>query len=99
MADIAADLNIWKSESETAGEVHAGFKGQLDQVWDDVQLYLGGLQNRRLYVTGHSLGGAMATICASRLAATFNINVVALYTYGSPRVGDQTFVDNMTVKH
>lgn len=56
------------------------------------------MQNKKLYVTGHSLGGAMATICASRLSAQ-GMNVEGLYTYGSPRVGDGEFVANLKVNH
>ena len=46
---------------------------------------------RKLIITGHSLGGAMATICAKRLSEEYE-NVHCLYTYGSPRVGGRKFV-------
>merc|ERR1712032_344953 len=39
-----------------------------------------------LLVTGHSLGGAMATLCAVDLAVRYPDMKVSLYTYGSPRV-------------
>ncbi len=41
-------------------------------------------------ITGHSLGGALATHAAVQLVSQ-GINVEALYTYGSPRVGDNKF--------
>src|SRR5208283_3736841 len=45
-----------------------------------------------IYVTGHSLGGAVATMVAlylqQSLTGTFNIN---LYTFAAPTAGDQTF--------
>ncbi|KAM0335621.1 hypothetical protein ACHAQA_000670 [Verticillium albo-atrum] len=40
--------------------------------------------------TGHSLGGAVATIAAAYLRAKESVPVV-LYTYGSPRVGNDRF--------
>ncbi|MCI5123478.1 MAG: lipase family protein, partial [Candidatus Electrothrix sp. AR5] len=40
--------------------------------------------NSRLYVTGHSLGGAMATLAAYRLKKKYPVK--AMYTVGSPRV-------------
>ena len=44
------------------------------------------ITNKKIVVTGHSLGAAMATICASRLHE-LGADLV-LYTFGSPRVGD-----------
>jgi hypothetical protein len=42
-------------------------------------------------VTGHSLGGAVATLAAAYLRASGT--AVSLYTYGSPRVGNAAFAD------
>ncbi|KAI4342613.1 hypothetical protein MLD38_027219 [Melastoma candidum] len=57
-----------------------------------------------VYVTGHSLGGALATLLAlelssSRLAKLGAIKVT-MYNFGSPRVGNRRFADlyNMKVK-
>jgi triacylglycerol lipase len=48
---------------------------------------------RPLWFAGHSLGGAMATICASRCQLSFiKSNPRALFTYGSPRVGNRRYV-------
>jgi len=51
----------------------------------------------RLYVTGHSLGGATATLFAFFAASTDpEITIagpVTLFTYASPRVGGRTFQD------
>lgn len=45
-----------------------------------------------VYVTGHSLGGALATICAADVAALYDREVV-MYNFGSPRVGNMAFVN------
>ncbi len=42
-------------------------------------------------VTGHSLGAAIATHCAIDLFTNFGIKDFTLYTFGSPRVGDDAF--------
>ncbi|MGB3298025.1 MAG: lipase family protein [Phormidesmis sp.] len=47
-----------------------------------------------LYITGHSLGGALATIAAAALVES-NIEVAGVYTFGQPRVGDRTFVSQL----
>lgn len=46
---------------------------------------------KTLYITGHSLGAALATLCAIDIAANTGYNSPYLFTYGSPRVGDPAF--------
>lgn len=49
--------------------------------------------NAPLYVSGHSMGAAMAHICALDLKFTLGFDDVNVYTYGSPRVGNTIFKD------
>ena len=49
--------------------------------------------NAPLYVAGHSMGAAMAHICALDLKFTLGFDDVNVYTYGSPRVGNDIFKD------
>ncbi|BBN18801.1 hypothetical protein MPTK1_8g05610 [Marchantia polymorpha subsp. ruderalis] len=57
-----------------------------------------------IYVTGHSLGGALATLFALDLASCHLAKegriLVTMYNYGSPRVGNSPFAEkyNKTVK-
>jgi triacylglycerol lipase len=44
-----------------------------------------------LTITGHSLGGALATLCAVDVTANTSFKFPVVYTYGAPRVGDPTF--------
>jgi len=47
-----------------------------------------------IYVTGHSLGGALATLCAAELAASGRRGIrVSMVNFGSPRVGNAAFVE------
>jgi len=66
------------------GRVHKGFKDALEVVWDEITVHLARLKIPIFY-TGHSLGAALATLAASRKPPH------ALYTFGSPRVGDSQF--------
>lgn len=93
-SDVVADLKASKNKSESHGRVHRGFKGELDKLWKEIKQEVdkGTLP---LYITGHSLGAAMATLAAGRLAH----QVRALITFGSPRVGNRTFVKNLFVEH
>jgi len=73
------------------GLVHLGFAEAVEEVWPVVRRLLGPpSQSLPLWVTGHSLGGAMATLASVRLAAE-GYTVRAVYTYGSPRPGDRVF--------
>ncbi len=73
------------------GLVHHGFADAVEQVWPDVRRLLGPpAKSRPIWVTGHSLGGAMATLASVRLASE-GYTVRAVYTYGSPRPGDRFF--------
>ena len=40
---------------------------------------------------GHSLGGALSTLCAADFAAVFPKRRIVMYNYGSPRVGNAAF--------
>lgn len=95
-SDIKADLNALPDRGQSGGWVHNGFQEEVNKVWDEVTRVLEKHgEGRNLYITGHSLGGAMATIAASRL----KLQAKALYTYGSPRVGTRSFVKSFTVPH
>jgi triacylglycerol lipase len=85
------------ARAEYPGRVHLGFSDAVSTVWPDVQRLLGAPAHATpLWVTGHSLGGAMATLASVRLADE-GYTVRAVYTYGSPRVGDRTFRDKYTL--
>ena len=86
-SDIKADLKIRKVKCPT-GFVHRGFRDALNEVWDDVSKWLTAQKKEDVFFTGHSLGGALATLAASR----WNTITTHLYTYGSPRVGGRKFV-------
>jgi triacylglycerol lipase len=74
------------------GGVHRGFDTALDAVWPDISAtltQLGPVPN--LVLTGHSLGGALAVLCARRIADEFRVVADAVYTFGMPRAGITTF--------
>ena len=93
-SDILADLKSGKNLEACGGKVHVGFKGEINKLWPTISKVLADNPGN-LYVTGHSLGAAMATIAASRMQD----RVTALITFGSPRVGNAEFVKSLTVDH
>lgn len=93
--DIKSDAKAKTTACETGGKIHTGFKEAFDHVRFDIEKKLNEdkLQNKPLFITGHSLGGALATIAAKKL--THKGGLAACYTFGSPRVGDEEWIGNI----
>lgn len=96
----------FKKVKYLGGNVHRGFLKAFTDVWtiedDETQVMMKDrvrqeMQNtpRSLWFTGHSLGGAMAILAAAtwELQDSSAGKVSGVYTYGQPRVGDQTFTN------
>jgi hypothetical protein len=47
----------------------------------------------KVFVTGHSLGGALAALIAHRIGTELQADVDAVYTFGMPRPGSKAFAD------
>jgi hypothetical protein len=75
------------------GRIHAGFRIAYDSVAKEIERNILKLKDIPLYITGHSLGGALATVATQRLEHHLKIRemIAACYTFGSPRVGDSHY--------
>ena len=88
------------------GQIHAGFYNNLEPLWSDVTDAIDDASRKwdraalseplqNLYITGHSLGAAMAVIAAARIfsdgAQPWQRLVKGVYTFGQPAVGDSGF--------
>ena len=72
------------------GGVSMGFGRVAQEFAPLVQAHLAGNPGLKLFLTGHSLGGALAVAAASVLDQK-GCNVEGVYTFGMPRAGDPTF--------
>jgi len=77
-------------------KVHSGFydayKDLAPSIHKDVaHLFQNECVNCTILVTGHSLGAALATLCAADLAYEGYKGYVKSYSYGDPRVGNYNF--------
>ena len=96
--DIRADLSLGKVMAETVGKVHRGFKTEVDDLWPRLEQALVN-NTRTAWFAGHSLGAAMATICAGRCKVSqIRTDPRAVFTYGSPRVGNKRYVQYLNIE-
>ncbi len=87
--DFRMDARFIKVPWPVGGRVHRGFKRAFDDIWPVMSASIYKHHEKRMFVTGHSLGGALAQLAAS----TYRFDWA--YVFGCPRVGNQAFVDTV----
>lgn len=87
--DVITDL----SAIPTAEGLHRGFDKAVQSVRSKVEDAVRSAGQQPLFFTGHSLGGALATISAMR-ARDDDFWVTSVYTFGGARAGDQQFFNS-----
>lgn len=97
LKDWMTDVDI-ELKQGPGGNVHDGFQRALNHVWQGILESLEVFQTeaQSLWFTGHSLGGALATLAVARLREE-DRPVHGLYTFGQPRVGDREFAKNFNI--
>ncbi len=97
--DIQTNTNAIAAVAETIGRVHSGFKSECDEIWPYLEKELEA-NTLPLWFCGHSLGGAMANICAVRCMLSYiKSEPEELQTFGSPRIGCRKYVNYVKLKH
>lgn len=95
ISDWAVNLEFELEPDESGGQVHEGFIKLINQTWPVIETHVREIQadgaQRTLWITGHSLGAGLATLVAERARRVAGFAVSGVYTWGSPRVGDETF--------
>lgn len=91
------NLKDWKSNLDTRLtqdmsrlnlRYHRGFSEAYNSISEQVNAIVNINLDKDVYITGHSLGGALANICAVELSLHKDVCLEGLYTFGSPRVYD-----------
>lgn len=98
LADWLTNFNLSVSGSTSGMPLHDGFNKAFDSMRSALTEFMaeatrGGVTT--VHCVGHSLGGALATICADWLSTAYKVKPY-LYTFGSPRVGLQGFSSQCT---
>ncbi|ORX72380.1 alpha/beta-hydrolase, partial [Linderina pennispora] len=73
----------------------AGYKSTADGIKKNIADLAAKYPDYKIVLTGHSLGGAEATIAAADIVLTRQewVSKLQLWTYGEPRVGTPAFVN------
>ena len=100
LADWLTNGNLTTSRSESGFLVHDGFHSAFNTMKPRIKDFMKVIQQPKngihtIHCIGHSLGGALATLCARWIGTQKS---TYLYTFGSPRVGLEAFAKNTTDK-
>lgn len=99
LADWLTNLNVMTSKSSYHQSVHDGFNQSFKSMKPQLLQFISALHKNNIttiHCIGHSLGGALATLCGEWIKFSQNIKPY-IYTYGSPRVGLQGFSHSCTM--
>jgi hypothetical protein len=92
--DWFSDVNIYLRQMPE-GDLHSGFAnayGMLQfQIWREIER----ANPKHIWITGHSLGGAMALTCAYDLVVYRGRNVDGVITFGQPKIGKQNLATSL----
>ena len=83
--DIKKSAVSDRSGNRVLGYAHEGFHKAYKSVEPQIREYLQSIEDLPLYITGHSLGGALATLATWHLSGD---KLAACYTFGAPRAVD-----------
>jgi len=89
--DAFIDGDVLMTETASGDGIHTGFLREFEAIQHQVFRFVRTHPMRPIHLTGHSLGGAIATILAAELAK--DGYEVSLTTFGSPRVGNSAFAE------
>jgi triacylglycerol lipase len=100
-AEILRDLSIRlvPYPYSKMGKVHEGFIQTYGLFRDTILDTLKTVgQGKKLFITGHSLGAALATLAVPDIISATTFKSPVVYTFGSPRVGDAQFAEEYNSK-
>ena len=101
-ADILTDASVGITQRSSYGHpIHNGFADSFNSMKIQIDPFLiecGKRNIEQLHIIGHSLGGALATLCTEYAKSKYPTLAVKCYTFGSPRVGLRSFSDEFTRK-
>lgn len=87
--DWETNRNIKFTTLSHGFKAHKGFSKAYQSVSETIRIALEAHKGKDIYITGYSLGGALANVCFYDVTYNLGIQVSKLITFGSPRVFDE----------
>jgi hypothetical protein len=82
-----------------SGLVQGSYLQIVRRAWPTISQLLTdhGAKDKNLWITGHSLGGSLATVAGAMAKWENGLSVAGVYTFGSPKIADEAFASNYPV--
>ena len=102
--DLQTRFNVSKIDLEGRSvtvAVHSGFYKAFAKIEQPLRALLEKTGEKPIYLTGHSLGGALALVASAVFggSAEFGDRIAAVYTFGAPRVAQGNFAEIIKAPH
>ncbi len=101
IGDWLTDTSVQPVSFPKYGRVHGGFYRNLMAIWDEIARVIQNAVSEleALYITGHSLGAAMAVLATAMIYSDSAYEPIrevhrGTYTFGQPMVGSPEFADS-----
>jgi hypothetical protein len=94
LGNVPSNLSGVPSSWGSDVRVHAGVYNTLSKIYQSVRNEVRSRSEnnrKRVFLTGHSRGAMLATLCAYRFQKVGSVAVAGVYVFGSPRVGNFGF--------
>ena len=95
--DLLADLDVIPKR-HGPGWVHEGFRREARKLLYDIMVWVRNNKNKKIYITGHSLGAAMALYITQELEFAGH-DTTKLFTFGQPRLGNAVYINSIKTEH
>lgn len=93
-SDWLTNLN-WFPADTPHGAIHSGFYNAYQPLKPRIATLLSESPPKHLWITGHSLGGALALVCAYDLMGNENLDLNGIITFGQPMVARKQLAEHL----
>jgi triacylglycerol lipase len=94
ISDWIANLDCLSTDTQY-GAIHKGFYNAYQSLKPQIVTLIGESKPKHLWITGHSLGGALALACAYDLIENEKVHLDGIITFGQPIVAHKQLAEHL----